>query len=501
MKRTLQQIRQQWLFSLQGKFIMVASVCAIFFTTAGGLMIISRDEALYRQDLVNQGKVIAEVSRLMLTNVLVYNELGMMADRDLNDFLDYYIIELTKRDKRIKLVEVIDTKGTIIACSDISRCGELSRNQETITALGSMEINLSPGRFETEPVINIAVPLNISSKSWGGLRIVLSAKGVDVAIASLRKEIFSIALLFSLLSLLIVWGGARILARPVTRLSSIMDGIKNNVDLEQVEAIHELTGLRKRRDEIGTLQNSFLWMVQRLRDADREHKKAMETLVQTEKMVSIGRLASGVAHEINNPLGGIAICFKNLVKLDLDEAARKEHIEVINDSLQKIGNIVGQLLHFSRMTVKNTQPGDINDLIGRILLLLNYRMTEKGIRVKTELAELPLVMMDEHMIGQVLINILINALQAMTDNGFLTIRTEREEKRCVVTIEDTGPGIPADVLPCIFEPFFTTKSVGDGTGLGLSISKSIIEQHGGEINVESQTGHGARFIIRIPLAQ
>lgn len=500
MKRRLQQIRE-WLFSLQGKFIMVASVCTILFTIAGGLIIISRDETLYRQDLVNQGKVIAEVSRLMLTNVLVYNELGMMDDRDLKDFLDYFIIELTKRDKRIKHVEVLDTAGTIIACGDISRCGEMSRDPETLTVLRSMKTTLSFGRLEDEAVVNISVPLNISSKSWGGLRIVLSAKGVDVAIASLRKEIFYIAFLFSLLSLLIVRVGAKVLAKPVTRLSSIMDGIKNNVDLEQVEAIHELPVLRERRDEIGTLQNSFLWMVQRLRDADREHKKTMETLIQTEKMVSIGRLASGVAHEINNPLGGIAICFKNLVQTDLDDAARREHIEVINDSLQKIGNIVGQLLHFSRMTVKDQQPGDINGLISRILLLLNYRVAEKDIIVSTEMADLPLVMMDENMIGQVLMNILINALQAMNGNGFLTIRTEREGVCCVVTIEDTGPGIPADVLPCIFEPFFTTKSVGDGTGLGLSISKSIVEQHGGEIDAESQAGHGARFMIRIPLAQ
>lgn len=499
MKRRLRQIRE-WLFSLQGKFIMVASVCAILFTTAGGLIIISREEALYRQDLVNQGKVVAEVSSLMLTNVLVYNELGMMDDRDLNDFLDYFIIELTKRDKKIKHVEVIDTTGAIIACSDIFRCGKMSRDRETLSVLGSMKTTISPGRFEDEPVINIAVPLNISSKSWGGLRIVLSAEGVDVAIALLRKEIFFIAVLFSLLSLLVVRVGAMVLAKPVIRLSSIMDGIKNNVDLEQAEAIHELSVLRKRRDEIGALQNSFLWMVQRLRDADLEHKKAMETLVQTEKMVSIGRLASGVAHEINNPLGGIAICFKNLVQIDLDDAARKEHIEVIHDSLQKIEKIVGQLLHFSRMTVKNPQPGDINALVNRILFLLNYRMAEKGIKVKTELADLPPVMMDENMIGQVLMNILINALQAMNDNGLLTIRTEREDERCVVIVEDTGPGIPADVLPCIFEPFFTTKAVGDGTGLGLSISKSIIEQHGGEIAVENQAGQGARFTIRIPLA-
>ncbi len=489
-----------WLFSLQGKFIVTASVCSILFTTAGGLIIISRDAALYRQNIVNQGKVISEISRLMLANVLVYNELGMMDDQDLKDFLDYFIIQFMQRDKRVRHVAVIDTAGKIVACSDTTRYGELCIDRETLAVLKKMEIIVSEQRFADEPVLNISVPLNISSKSWGGLRIVLSTADVDLAIAARRKEILLIASLFCILSLLVVKVGASILAKPVIRLAGIMDSIKNNVDLEQIEAFHELPPLRERRDEIGTLQNSFLWMVQRLREADREHKKAMETLIQTEKMVSIGRLASGVAHEINNPLGGIAICFKNLVQAELDEEAKREHIEVINESLQKIGNIVGQLLHFSRMTVKDQRPGDINGLIRRILFLLSYRLSEKDVTVRAELADLPPVMMDENMMGQVLMNIMLNALQAMLDNGILTIRTEREDKCVVVTIEDTGPGIPQEVLPCIFEPFFTTKSVGDGTGLGLSISKSIVEQHGGAIEAESQPGNGARFMIRIPLA-
>ena len=497
-----QHLRQavNWLFTLQGKFIITASVCSILFTTAGGLIIISRDAALYRQNIVNQGKVISEISRLMLTNVMVYNELGMMDDHDLKDFLDYFIIQSMQQDKRIRHVAITDTTGKIIASSDTTRYGEMSIDQDSLAVLKNLEIIVSEQRFADEPALNITVPLNINSKSWGGLRIVLSTRDVDLAIAARRQEILFIASLFCILSLLIVRVGANILAKPVIRLAGIMDSIKNNVDLEQIEAFREIPVMRKRRDEIGTLQNSFLWMIQRLREADREHKKAMETLIQTEKMVSIGRLASGVAHEINNPLGGIAICFKNLVQADLDEVAQKEHIEVINESLQRIKTIVGQLLHFARMTVKDPRPGDINGLIRRILLLLNYRLTEKQITVRTELTDLPPVMMDENMMGQVLMNILLNALQAMDDHGILTIRTEGKGEHGLVTIEDTGPGIPPEILSCIFEPFFTTKAVGEGTGLGLSISKSIAEQHGGAIDVESQAGHGAKFMIMIPLA-
>lgn len=489
-----------WLFTLQGKFIVTASVCSVLFTTAGGLIIISRDTELYRQNIINQGKVISEISRLMLTNVMVYNELGMMDDHDLKDFLDYFIIQFMQRDQRVRHMAVIDTGGSIVASSDIDRYGDVCNDQETLAVLDNLEVTVSSSSFAGESALNISVPLNISSKVWGGMRIVLSTVDVDRALAARRQEISIMAVLFFVFSLIIVRVGAKILAKPVIQLAGIMDGIKNNVDLEQIEALHQISALSKRRDEIGILQNSFLWMVQRLRDADRENKKAMETLIQTEKMVSIGRLASGVAHEINNPLGGISICFNNIVNDGMSERERKEHVDVINDGLRKITNIVSQLLHFSRMTVKDPRPGDINGLIRRILLLLNYRVNKRKITLHTELNELPPLIMDENMMGQVFMNILTNGLQSMNDQGALTVRTNRQGEFAIVTIEDSGPGIAADVLPNIFEPFFTTKSVGEGTGLGLSISKSIVEQHGGTIMAENLPDrHGARFKITLPL--
>jgi len=199
-----QHLRQavNWLFTLQGKFIITASVCSILFTTAGGLIIISRDAALYRQNIVNQGKVISEISRLMLTNVMVYNELGMMDDHDLKDFLDYFIIQSMQQDKRIRHVAIIDTAGKIIASSDTTRYGEMSIDQDSLAVLKHLEIIVSEQRFADEPALNITVPLNINSKSWGGLRIVLSTRDVDLAIAARRQEIFFIASLFFALYLL-----------------------------------------------------------------------------------------------------------------------------------------------------------------------------------------------------------------------------------------------------------------------------------------------------------
>ncbi len=486
---------KRWIFSLQGKFILVASVCILIFTVAGGFIILSREENLYRQDLINQGSVLSEISRLMLTNVMVYNELGIMDKQDLIDYLDYFIMNFMERDKRVRYVAVVDNSGWIIAHSDIAEYGKLCSDEATLRTILTLETTITDGSFQNEPIINIAAPLNISTKRWGGLRIGLSTKEVQKSIDALKKEITVLAILFSMISLVIISVGAGVLSKPVISLSRIMDGIKTHGDLEQ-----QYIGLKDRKDELGKLQNSFLWMLQRLRDADKERKKTIEVLAQTEKMVSIGRLASGVAHEINNPLGGITLCFKNLMETQVDSLTREKLILAINDGLQKIKGIVEQLLDFSKMTVTEKAPANLNSLINQLLVLLNYPASKKNIKIVSELSEdIPEILIDENKMAQVFVNIMINALQAMDGGGTLTIRTAKDNGLCVVSFEDTGAGIPPDIMPNIFDPFFTTKGVGEGTGLGLSVSKGIVEQHGGIIEAESMQGVGTIFRIKLPM--
>jgi signal transduction histidine kinase len=493
---------KKWVFSLQGKFILVASLCILIFTTVGSFIILSREKNLYKQDIVNQGKVFAEISRVMLTNVMVYTELGIMDKQDMIDYLDYFIVNLMERDRRIKYVAVVDNDGHVVAHSNIAEYGYGTPYKDAAMhkAIETLQPFITEEYFENKPVISIATPLNISTKRWGGLEIGLSTEEVQKAVGILKKEIVYITVISSVISLLIISVGAKVLAKPVTKLSHVMDGIKNHVDLEHVEAIHELPVLQERRDELGRLQKSFLWMIQRLRDADREHKKTLELLGQTEKMAAIGRLASGVAHEINNPLGGITVCFKNLLKGGMDEADREEHIEVINESLGRIQDIVEQLLNFSKMTFTEKSPVNLNSLINRQLLLLNYYIAQKDIRVVKDLSySLPHMLLDENKMEQVVMNIMINAIQAMDNGGVMTIRTGQDNAFCEIVVGDTGRGMPVDIMNNIFDPFFTTKGVGEGTGLGLSVSKGIVEQHGGVIEVDSAVNIGTKFRIRLPV--
>jgi signal transduction histidine kinase len=215
-------------------------------------------------------------------------------------------------------------------------------------------------------------------------------------------------------------------------------------------------------------------------------------------MVAMGHLSSGVAHEINNPLGGITICFKSLLKFTKKTPETDELVFAVEDGLQKINNIVTQLLGLSRSSIVEKKPVDINKLIHRLLVLFRHEAEKQKIEICLELDEsLPLVFADDNKIAQVFMNLTINAIQAMGDSGSLTISTRREGFFCNITFSDTGEGIHPENMPFIFDPFFTTKKTGKGTGLGLSVSRGIIEKHDGTLSAESEPGRGATFTIRL----
>lgn len=483
-----------WVFSLQGKFIIAASVCILTLTTIGNLFFLFRESKLYQQDLVNQRKVLAEISRLMLTNVMVYNELGMMDDHDLVDYMDYFIMNLMERDTRVRYVEVLDRHGKVLAHTDLNQYGKIYQDRSIQDAVAKLQTDIGDGSHNGEAVMAVTTPLNIDTKCWGVLRMGVSAAGVHQAMSDLKMEIHTITGAFWILSIIIVSIGAKLLAKPVLQLTSAMDGIRSSGDFAHPDFRFE-----KRRDELGRLQNSFLWMLQRLWEGDQERNKTLEMLGRTEKMASIGRLAAGVAHEINNPLGGMALCFRNLMNENPDKEKRGLLVEAVNDGFDKIKRIVDQLLDFSRATVADPTPVNPNVLLEKVLFLLKYDLSKQNINVARAFSpDIPSVMVDENKMAQVMINIILNATQAMEGGGTLIVTTTKEEKFCSISIEDTGGGIPPDIVPYIFDPFFTTKKMGQGTGLGLSVSKGIVEKHRGVIELENHPGQGARFIIKLP---
>jgi len=231
-------------------------------------------------------------------------------------------------------------------------------------------------------------------------------------------------------------------------------------------------------------------------------KKLEQQILNTEKLASVGKLAAGVAHEINNPLGGILNCLYNLRKGTLSPARQEEYVVSMEDGLRRVQKIVRQLLDFSQQHEPELSPTDINAVVERVLVLTEHIFVAGQIRLDKQLQpDLPALMVDRHMLEQVLMNLVLNATQAIKGGGTVTIRTRVAGETCLIEVQDTGCGIQPHVLSRIFDPFFTTKGVGEGTGLGLSVSLGIVERHGGRILVESEVGQGSLFTVSLPLAR
>lgn len=234
-----------------------------------------------------------------------------------------------------------------------------------------------------------------------------------------------------------------------------------------------------------------------------ETKRLKEHLYYTEKLKSLGLLTGGMAHEINNPLTGI-FSYIDLLSMKITDESIRRDLGKIYESAERCKRVIENLMTFSRQQVSSRSVESVNDIIDRTVDLRTYPLRSRNIEVQRDYADAVTVFVDSQQIQQVILNILLNAEQAISDtgrnSGRVVFRTESlaEDKKVRITITDNGPGIPADIIPRIFDPFFTTKPVGVGTGLGLSISYGIISEHGGSITAEGAEGAGMTFIIELP---
>ncbi len=233
-----------------------------------------------------------------------------------------------------------------------------------------------------------------------------------------------------------------------------------------------------------------------------ESKRLKEQLIVTDRLASVGELASGIAHELNNPLTSV-VGFSELLLEKNIPSDIKADILTIHRQARRTTEVIKNLLTFSQRHVPTKQPTNINKAIRKVLKLRAYEQKVNNIRVNTNLApDLPEVMADSFQLEQAFLNIIINAEYFMTEvhnGGTLTIATENAGDVVMVSFADDGPGIAKNDLGYLFDSFFTTKEAGKGTGLGLSICRGIIAAHDGRIYVESELGKGATFVVELPV--
>ncbi len=427
-----------------------------------------------------------ETLAIPIVNDLIYEKLGLVEEGGL---LDNYIREIfTEKKLNFLFIAVLDDTDRVISHSDIAQYGKIFDDElmKKVNTEKKTVVSLS-NDFIFSKNAEVLVPLFIGEKKWGTLRFAVSLNNERNEFFYAIFKIFLITVILIILGYFLVLYLSNLFVNPIINLANAM----SKTDMEKLDTYIPVKGT----DEFAYLTTQFNKMIERIRSANEELKKKNQMLLQSEKLASIGILASGIAHEINNPLGGIFNCIHMLA--NDKTCSNTKYIELIKDGLERIENTVKKLLWMARKGEEQKEMVQLYILIEHVLEFVGYNLSKKRIKIIKEVDEGLTVFINRADLEQVLLNLIINAIQAIEKEGEILIRCRDEGDRIFFEIRDNGSGIEEENINKIFDPFFTTKKQGEGTGLGLWITYEIIKNMGGEIWVESKKGIGTSFYFTI----
>jgi two-component system, NtrC family, sensor kinase len=469
----------------------VLSICLLFFGISTFAFLTLRREQM---QLINSAR---ESSELLLNTIerSVYNSMRIGNTEDVQ-----VILEMVGQNEKLAGVRIFHPHGIVLKSSQPNEVGRLVDQQDFNLFLN----NKSEGVFNLDghgEVLGMVKPIYNDRQCnlcHGSKSRIIGLLNVNYSLVETRKRIVELTKLFIMstvaiigfLSLAISLVMLKFVKKPLTRMA------KNMAKVEAGDLSVRMTSNGK--DEIGQLIQSFDSMVGRLDSAKKEleafHFQQME---RADRLASVGEMAAGIAHEIKNPLTGIAAA---ITVMKDDFTPDDPRVMIINEVLEQISRLdktVNDLLFFGKPTAPEPAWTDINSALKKILVFASQHRGGKNIEKRLELKEdLPPVYVDPKQIQQVFLNLFLNAVQAMPQGGTLTVQSELAVVDGVDTVQvrvtDTGAGIP----PQILETFFTTKA--QGTGLGLPICHRLVEQHGGRLLVKSKDGEGTTFTVELP---
>jgi len=473
---------------LQRRFVLFTGLSIIALMAVLGFIAVEREKRLLYQEVESQGKLLGETLAIPIINDLIYERLGLIEEGGL---LDNYVMEIfSKKDLDLLYIAILDENGKVISHNDIREYGKLYNDTLTLRALSSSEPVIQSFIFNKEPAIDFAFPLSIGKKRWGTLKFGVSLKRMKEEVLStvLRIVLLTIVFLFIGFAMIVVLSQRFI--RPITELASTMEAIRGD---------HLDVRVPVKGDyEIAVLTERFNSLLERIRESQEELRKTHERLRQSERLASIGILATGIAHEINNPLGGLFNCLEILRSRGDSPELRQRYLELIKEGLERIETTVNRLLYMARKKEHRLEEINLRDAVENVFGLIEFRANKLGIRFNNDVPAHLSLLIDSQDIQQIILNLFINAVQAMPEGGELTVKAFKDNSLMRLEVIDTGTGIKEEHIPRVFDPFFTTKPPGEGTGLGLWLTYEIVKSYNGDIKVKSQVGHGSRFIITFP---
>jgi len=508
-------------FSLRGKFIVAI----------GAIISVSYMTLLYRASVVNNELIIMQAKQqarmlyhqILITRQWVAEHNGLFVKRsesvDSNPFLDLPSIwdnkgnEYVMRNPAMVTRELSEYSGNnglgsfrVTSLNPINPANvpDEYERQCMITfghgSAESFEIRDSPqGR-----VVHYMAPLEVRDSCLGcharhgynqgdirgALSITIPIAWADEKIRTNNRSLFFIGFIsFVLVSITLLVMFNTLVVNRINRLSNAINSFP--------EIVPDQSFLPTGNDEIGNLSEHFTELCNRLERYQTEFDKTRQQTLFNEKMASMGILSAGIAHEVNNPLGGMLNCVKSMRENPEDNEMRERYLPLLDKGLKRIEHTMRQLLNFGRQEPLQLRKINVGTLLGECLELLSYKL--KGIQIIQEIIIDQEYYVDAEALKQIFVNLGLNAIQAMPNGGTLSVGAEMLNQQLIFTFEDTGTGIAEDILSHIFDPFFTTKDVGIGTGLGLSVTYSLIGKMKGTVDVESELGTGTTFTISIPV--
>lgn len=402
---------------------------------------------------------------------------------------DYYttqeaIEEVKAKDKDIEYIFVTDEDGDIFAHTFLGGIpdGLLQWNPLYGKAKSIQLLRTEKGNIRD-------IGINIFDGMNAELHIGLSEKRLTQTIRKIRDVIILLTIFVTVISALIAFYMGRLLIiKPLNRLVEFAKSLGRGEFGKRLEI--------ESMDEIGELSCVFDKLSVQLKEEKEKSEKAHNRVLQTEKLLSLGRLSGSLAHELKNPITTLKFLFENF-KYKGIQSITKDDVEVVLEEIGHMDKIITMFNRFAKQMHPILSEQDIPDIMRHVLSLLNPHIQRHCVKVLNDLSNnLPPVQIDRSLMEQVFLNLITNSIEAMPDGGEIRISGDIMNGFLEVRIEDTGNGIPDDIKTMVFDPFFTTKD--KGTGLGLSIAYNIVKAHKGEIWFENRKSGGTIFIVKIP---
>ena len=329
---------------------------------------------------------------------------------------------------------------------------------------------------------DFAVPIHRGD--LGTLRLGIRDRTITERLDDIRRGLLLVVLPAVVLGGLVAFGVARMLRRRLHPITDTLARFEPGRHREPIPVTRD--------DELGDVAREVNAITERLHDAQK-------SLLRSEKLASIGTMASGIAHEINNPITGLQNCLARVQAAPDNVEQTREYAGLMVETVHHLDETVRRLLEFARSSTVRHERVDLGDVVRRAIGLVAFQLSRDRVDIALRVPESPVcVDGDDNRLMQLVVNLALNALDAMPEGGALTVALTSEGHTVALRVRDTGVGMAPDVVDRIFDPFFTTKDAGKGTGLGLAVAHRVVHDHGGDVRVSSRPGGGSEFVVELP---